>query len=65
MSETAWPVDELRDLQDWRVEGLLRLRFPPELAETLKDVPDVVHAAERLVAAGCDVVTAWEILSEQ
>lgn len=60
-ADFAW---EVRQLEQWRLDQLIGLGMPPELARTLLSRADVAHEAERLVAAGCDVFTAWEILAD-
>lgn len=55
---------ERERVEDWREEELIRGGYPPDCAITLSQLPHVdLHRAVELLANGCKVKTAMEILT--
>lgn len=52
-SKPKQKLDEFERVTKWRFEALLALDLTPDQAIGLIEIPDVVHAAKKLVDAGC------------
>lgn len=62
-AETAYQLSEQELVERWRSDELERAGFPPDAAAELAARPDVdLHRAAKLLANGCGVELALEIL---
>jgi hypothetical protein len=60
--DTDLPSSEL-GIEDWRFEQLVGVGWPEQQALVLAASHDIdLHVACDLLAKGCDVALAWEIL---